>query len=194
MTDLNTLVPAAPTPATGMLTESLVGHLHYLRAMRWECDDLAAEVATHRHRLWWHEGYLARITPVGGRCENAHHTIGAACAHLAIACRRYEKAALVEMRSDRRGRCEVVSRRDVRIGLLQKSDARALRRMRQDFESSINQLHDLTGLRLATRWESRWLIYVSETRFEDDLYRGGGVRPMLRTGMGDEYATHPDAR
>lgn len=193
VTELNTLVPATPAPAKGILPESLAGHLHYLRVMRTECDDLAAEVATHRRRLSWHEGYLARITPVGARCEDAHRAIGDACAQLAAACRRYEKAAVVEMRAGRGNRAGVSARRDVPVSLLRTPDAHALRRLRLDFESSINQLHDLTGLRLNLRWESRWLIYVSEIRIEDDLYRGD-VRPMLRTGMGDSYATHLDAR
>ncbi len=82
---------AVQAPGVAAVPEELVGNARYLVGLRQEAADHAADLSRHAVRLRWPDGYLAKTTLAGRRCELAHGALVNAFQALADATREYER-------------------------------------------------------------------------------------------------------
>jgi hypothetical protein len=184
---------AAPASAEEV-PEELVGHVRYLFGLRQEATDNVARLSRHAVQLRWPDGYLAKVTLAGKRCQLAHGALIQAFDALASATREYERGLAAALLTSGDGASARAYAMPVR--LLDQSSSEEVARLREVCERALTHAADSCQLAPAshTLFDTKWPIRRSEvTVAGPDVYLGE-VRPMAWTGCGPEPLLHVDAR
>jgi hypothetical protein len=174
--------------------EKLVGHARYLYGLRQEARDNAARLSRHAVQLRWPEGYLAKLSLAGRRCQLAHGALIQAFEALADASREYERGLGMALLGSGGGAGARTSSMPVR--LLDESSAGVVAMLREVCERALTSAADACNLpvRSHTVFDTTWPVRRSEVASTGTDPYVGELRPMGWQGFGPQPLLHVDAR
>lgn len=185
---------AAQAPGDAAVPEELVGHARFLFGLRQEAADDAADLSRHAVRLRWPDGYLAKTTLAGRRCELAHGALVNAFQALADATREYERGLATALLCSGDGAESRAMSMPVR--LLDDSAALEVARLREVCALALTHAADACNLRFESSavFDTKWPVRRSEVpEVGVDPYHGE-TRPLGWQGLGPQPLLHVDAK
>ena len=185
---------AAQAPGEASVPEALVGHARYLFGLRQEAADLAVDLSRHAVRLRWPDGYLAKTTLAGRRCELAHGALVIALQALADATREYERGlATAVLCSGDGAQARAMS---MPVRLLDDTAAVEVAQLREVCTRALTHAAEACNLRFESSavFDTKWPVRRSEVPGDGvDPYHGE-IRPMGWRGFGPQPLLHVDAK